>query len=133
MNVVDSCGWLEYFANGPNADHFAGPVEGTSDLVVPTLCIYEVFRRLLQQRGRSEALEAVAAMRQATVVPLTDTLAMEAAALGHELKLPMADSVILATARAFDATLWTQDADFCSVPGVQYFARAADDGDAGTN
>lgn len=124
MNVIDSCGWLEYFADGPNADHFAGPIEETTALVVPSICIYEVFRRLLLQRGRRDALEAVAAMREATVVPLTDTLAMEAAALGCELKLPMADSVIFATARAFDATLWTQDAHFASMSGVQYFASA---------
>ena len=123
MNVVDSCGWLEYFANGPNAGHFAGPVEETSALLVPSICIYEVFRRLLQQLGRNDALEAVAVMRQAMVVPLTDTLAMEAAALGCELKLPMTDSAILATARAFDATLWTQDAHFSSMAGVQYIAR----------
>jgi len=123
MNVVDSCGWLEYFADGHNADRFAAPLEETSTLVVPSICVYEVFRRLLQQRGRSDALEAVAAMRQATVVPLTDSLAMEAATLGCELKLPMADSVVLATARAFDATLWTQDAHFDSMPGVQYFER----------
>lgn len=121
MNVVDSCGWLEYFADGRNADRFAAPLEETSTLLVPSICVYEVFRRLLQQRGRSDALEAVAAMRQATVVPLTDTLAMEAATLGCELKLPMADSVVLATARAFDATLWTQDAHFASMPSVQYF------------
>jgi toxin FitB len=124
MNLVDSCGWLEYFANGPHADYFAGPVEDTNSLLVPTICIYEVFRRLLQQRGRSDALEAVAAMRQATVVPLTDTLAMEAAALGLEHQLPMADSVILATARAFNATLWTQDAHFDSIPGVRYITSA---------
>ncbi len=120
MNLVDSCGWLEYFADGPNADYFAERLEDTSTLLVPTLCIYEVFRRLLQQRGRSGALEAVAAMRQAAVVPLTDTLAMEAAALGFELKLPMADSVILATARSFNATLWTQDTHFESMPNVKY-------------
>ncbi len=121
MNVVDSCGWLEYFAEGANADHFADVVENTALLIVPSVCIYEVFRRLLQQIGRSPALEAVAVMRQAKVVPLTDTLALESATLGHELKLPLADSIVLATAHAFDATLWTQDAHFASFPGVQYF------------
>jgi len=121
MNVVDSCGWLEYFADGPNAEHFAVPLEDTSALVVPSTCIYEVFRRLLQQRGRTDALAAAAVMRQGTVVPLTDTLAMEAAALGYELKLPMAESVILSTARAFQAILWTQDAHFASIQGVRYF------------
>lgn len=123
MNVVDSCGWLEYFADGPNASRFAEPIEDTDTLLVPTICIYEIFRRLLQQRNRSDALEAVAAMGQATIVPLTDSLAMEAASLGCELKLPMADSVVLATARAFDATLWTQDAHFESMPGVRFFKR----------
>lgn len=121
MNIVDSCGWLEYSAGGPNADRYAGPLEDIDKLIVPTVCIYEVFRRLLQQRGRSAALETVAIMRQGTVAPLTDSLAMEAAALGCELKLPLADSVILATARAFGATLWTQDAHFASLPGVRYF------------
>lgn len=121
MNLVDSCGWLEYAADGPNADHFAAPLEDSANLVVPAVCIYEVFRRLLQQRGRSAALETVALMRQANTVPLTDTLAMEAAALGWEQKLPMADSIVLATARAFGATLWTQDAHFASMPGVRYF------------
>jgi len=122
MNLVDSCGWLEYFADGPNAENFVTPIEETGSLVVPSVCVYEVFRRLLQERGRRDALEVVAVMRQATIVPLTDTLAMEAAALGHEFKLPMADSVILATARAFDAILWTQDAHFAIIPGVRYFA-----------
>ncbi len=124
MNVVDSCGWLEYFADGPNAEHFAEPLEEIGALVVPSICIYEVFQRLLQQRGRTGALAAVAAMRQATIVPLTDTLAMEAAALECELRVPLADSVVLATARAYNATLWTQDAHFGSIPGVRYFARA---------
>ena len=124
MNVVDSCGWLEYFADAHNAEHYAAPVEDTDNLLVPSICVYEVFCRLLQQRGRSDALEAVAAMRQATIVPLTDTLAMEAATLGCELKLPMANSVVLSTARAFNATLWTQDAHFSSVPGVNYFERS---------
>jgi len=121
MNLVDSCGWLEYFADGSNAGCFAKTIENTSHLIVPTICVYEVFRHMLQQQGRSAALEATAAMFEATIVPLSDTLAMEAAGLGCDLGLPLADSVILATARKFNAVLWTQDAHFKGLPGVKYF------------
>jgi len=121
MNVVDSCGWLEYFGGGPNADFFAGPLEATDDsLLVPTLCLYEVFKNILGQFGREEAAEKVAVMRQGTVLPLADSLALDAALLSHELHLPMADSVILATARSRDAVLWTQDAHFEHIDGVRY-------------
>lgn len=123
MNVVDSSGWLEYFAGGGNADFFARPIEATSALVVPTLSIYEVFKRVLQQRGEGDALQAVAVLQQGRVTELTSTIAVSAARLSIEMALPMADSVMLATARAYDAVLWTQDADFERVPGVRYVAK----------
>ena len=123
MNVVDSSGWLEYFAGGPNANFFAKPIEATADLVVPTLSLYEVFKRIAQQRGEGDALQAVAVMQQGTVVDLSSTLALAAAQVSLQLAIPMADSVILATARAADAVLWTQDSDFAEVPGVRYIAR----------
>jgi predicted nucleic acid-binding protein len=123
MNVVDSSGWLEYFADGPNAAHFAKPIEATGKLIVPTLSIFEVFKRVMTQRGEDAALEAAALMRQGRVVALDDALALEAARLSFELKLLMADSVILATARAHKATLWTQDADFEHVNGVRFFPK----------
>jgi len=123
MNLVDSCGWLEYFADGPNARFFAAHVENTARLIVPTICIYEVFRRLLQQVDRSAALEAIAVMQQGRVVPLMSVLAMDAATIGQEMSLPMADSVILATARDNDAVVWTQDGDFQFVDGVRYIPR----------
>lgn len=122
MNVVDSSAWLEYFADGPSARFFAPAVEKTDELVVPTLCLYEVFKRVLQQRDESAALRAVAVMQQGTIVDLSASLALSAATLGTQLKLPMADSVIYATARAYDATLWTQDADFEGLPHVRYRA-----------
>lgn len=124
MNVVDSSGWLEYFADGPAAGFFAPGIEKTDDLVVPTLSLYEVFKRILQQRDESAALNAVALMQQGTVVELSASLALSAAALGAQLKLPLADSVIYATARAHEATLWTQDADFEGLPHVRYRAVA---------
>ena len=120
MNVVDSSGWLEYFADGPNAGFFTKAVENTSDLVVPTLSLYEVFKRVLQQRGEGDALQAVATMQQGRVMGLTSTLALSAARISLDLSIPMADSVILATAHAWDATLWTQDADFENISGVSY-------------
>lgn len=124
MNVVDSSGWLEYFADGPNAGHFAKVIEKPKDLAVPTVSLYEVFKRLLQQRGDGDALQAVAVMQQGRVVELSDTIALAAARLSTDLAIPMADSIMLATARAWNATLWTQDADFEGVAGVKYVKRA---------
>ena len=123
MNVVDSSGWLEYFAGGPNANFFAKPIEATAELVVPTLSLYEVFKKIAQQRGEGDALQAVAVMQQGKVVELSSTLALSAAKVSMQLSIPMADSVLLATARAADAVLWTQDADFATVPGLRYVAK----------
>jgi predicted nucleic acid-binding protein len=120
MNVVDSCAWLEYFADGANAAFFAHAIENTEKLVVPTLTLYEVFKRVLQQRNESDALQTVAVMQQGTIVALDGRIALSAARISIDHKLPMADSVMLATARAFGATLWTQDDDFKGLSGVQY-------------
>ena len=123
MNVVDSSGWLEYFADMPNADIFATPILETDNLIVPSISLLEVFKRVLQQRGQDAALQTVALMKQGKVVPLDETLALQAAKLGLEHKLPLADSVMLATAQAFDATLWTQDADFNGIEGVRFIRK----------
>lgn len=123
MNVVDSSGWLEYFANGPNAGFFAPAIENTAELIVPTLSLYEVFKRVLQQRGEGDALQAVAAMMQGRVVDLDTDLALSAARLSAAFRLPMADSVMLSSAQMHRATLWTQDADLEGIPGVEYIAK----------
>lgn len=125
MNVVDSSGWLEYFADGPNAGFFAAAIERPADLVVPTISVYEVFKRVLQQRDHGEALQVVAVMRQGRVAELTEALAVAAARLSVKHALPMADSMMLATAQAWDAVLWTQDSDFEGMPGVRYVARSS--------
>ena len=125
MNLVDSSAWLEYFADGPNAQFFSAAIENTAELVVSTINVYEVFRRVLQQRDENAALRAVAAMEQGRLVGVDEAIALDAAQLGVHLKLPMADSLILATARAFDALLWTQDADFDGIEGVRYRAKRA--------
>ncbi|MDD5328746.1 MAG: type II toxin-antitoxin system VapC family toxin [Sulfuricella sp.] len=123
MNVVDSCGWLEYFADGTNADFFAPAIEDMATLVVATVSLFEVFKRILQQRTENEALRAVAVMQQGHVVALDATIALSAARLSFDLKLPTADSQILATARANNAVLWTQDEDFENIPGVRYIRK----------
>jgi predicted nucleic acid-binding protein len=120
VNVVDSSAWLEYFADGSNAGFFAPAIERTAKLVVPSVCLLEVFRRVYQQRGESAALQAVAVMAQGLVVDLTAPLALLSARLGLEYKLPLADSIVYATARERDAEVWTQDADFEGLPRVRF-------------
>ena len=123
MNLVDSSGWLEYLAEGPNADFFAPAVEDTEQLLVSTINIYEVFKRVLQQCGEDAALHVVALMQQAGVLDVTAAISMDAAKLSTEMKLPMADSLILAAARAYDAVLWTQDGDFQGLPNVKFVKK----------
>ena len=120
---MDSSGWLEFFADGPNADFFAPAIEDTENLVVPSLTIYEVYKKFLSQRTETEALLAAAAMQQGKVVDLDTGLSLEAARVSLECKLPLADSVILATAREAKAVLWTQDSDFEGLAGVKYTIR----------
>lgn len=123
MNVVDSSGWLEYFADGPNATIFAKPIEATRSLVVPTLSLFEVFKRVTQQKSEDQALRAIAVMEQGEIVDLDRATALEAARLSIEHGMAMADSVMLATARRHRATLWTQDSDFDGLQGARYFAK----------
>lgn len=125
MNLVDSCGWLEYFANGTNADFFAPAIEDTARLLVPSLCLFEVFKRILQQRNEGDALRAIGLMRQGRCIDLTDSLAITAARISSDLKLALADSIILTTARQHGATLWTQDAHFEGMAEVRYVRKGS--------
>lgn len=122
-SVVDTSGWIEYFTDAPNADHFAVVIEQPESLLVPSLSILEVFKWVLRERGEDDALQAAAVMQQSRVVELDAALALRAAKLGVEHKLPLADSIMYATAQAHDAVLWTQDADFEALPGVRYFPK----------
>ncbi|NVL90901.1 MAG: type II toxin-antitoxin system VapC family toxin [Desulfobacterales bacterium] len=123
MNIVDSSGWLAYFADEPNAKHFLTPLNDTASLVVPTVTIYEVFKVVLRESSENEALLAAVAMRKGRVVDLTASMAIAASKLSLEHNLPMADSVILATAKGFEATIWTQDSDFKNIEDVKYFPK----------
>lgn len=123
MNVMDSSGWLEYFADDANAEFFAPAIENVEELLVPTISLYEVFKRVLQQRGEDYALESAAIMMQGQVIDLDPAIAISAAKISDDLKIPMADSIMLATARNHDAVLWTQDVDFAALPDVNYVAK----------
>ena len=123
MNIADSSGWLEYFAGASNAEAFAPVIEGEEELVVPSIVVFEVGRRVWQQRGELDATAAVALLMRFGIVPLDDLIAARVIRVAIEHKLAMADSIIYATARAFGATLWTQDADFKGLPDVRYFPK----------
>ena len=120
MNVVDSSAWLEYFAGGPNSTFFSPPIENTAELIVPTTCLFEVFKKIVQQRSENEALQAIAVMQQSIIADLDPRTALGAARISIDCQLPMADSVILATARANRAILWTQDSHFERIANVKY-------------
>ena len=120
MNVVDSSAWLEYLAGGPNAAFFADAIENTIELIVPTISLYEVFKRIVQQRSENEALQVVAVMQQGKIAELDSRTALSAARISIDHQLPLADSVMLATARVSDAVLWTQDAHFEGIANAKY-------------
>lgn len=123
MNVVDSSGWLEYFADAENAAFFASPIEDIDNLIVPVISIYEVFKRLLVTKGMDVAELRIADLYKGQKVDFTALLALSAAQLSAEYGLPMADAIIYATARASDATLWTQDEHFKELPGVKFIVK----------
>jgi predicted nucleic acid-binding protein len=120
MNIVDSSGWIEYIADDANANFFEPPIVDTENLLVPTICLYEVFKRVLQEFGEERALDAMGIMSLGTILDLDRQIAIQAAQISADLKLAMADSIILATARSYDATLWTQDEHFKGVEGVRF-------------
>ena len=123
MNVVDSSGWIEYFANGANSKIFVPAIQDLENLLVSSICIYEVFKRLTLDLGEESALQAVGIMSYGKVIELDRKVAIDAAQISLDLKLAMADSIILATARAYNATLWTQDAHFKGLEGVKYIEK----------
>ncbi len=123
MNIVDSSGWLEYFADGPNAENFSKPLSDTEVLIVPSISVFEVFKVVLRERDEDSALVAVSLMQQGKIVDLNFELSIQAAKMSHDFKIPMADSIILTTAYACDATVWTQDSDFKEFQNVRYFPK----------
>jgi len=123
MNIVDSSGWLAYFADEPNAKYFLTPLNDFAALVVPTVMIYEVFKVILRESCENDTLQAFAAMQKGMFVDINASLAIAASKLSLEHNLPMTDSIILATARQFNAVLWTQGSDFKNISNVKYFPK----------
>ena len=123
MKLVDSCGWLEYLADTVNADNFVDAINDFNNLIVPTICITEVFKKVLKEKGENEALIIAAMMKQGKVVNLDDNIALMAAKYGVEFKLPLADSIVYATGRKFQSEILTQDVDFINLPGVVFFNK----------
>ena len=124
MNLIDSSAWLEYFAGGTQAQHVTAAIENIARLLVPTIVLLEVTRRVMQQRDEDAALQVAAVLHQGQIVPLDSGIALSAAHFAVVRKLPLADSIIFATAKQFDATIWTFDADFKALPGVKYFSKS---------
>jgi toxin FitB len=123
MNLVDSSGWLEYFAGGRNAQIFAPAIENTEKLIVSTINIYEIYKKILTERDENSALEAVGIMQQAKVIDVNLSISIQAAKFSRQFKLPMADSLIYTTAIQNDAILWTQDLDFKDLDDVKYIKK----------
>lgn len=124
MNLVDSSGWLEIFTQGNNSSKFLKPLESMELVIVPTICIFEVFRVILKKRGESEAIRCALEMQQGQVVPLDEESAVDAAKISIDLNLAMADSIIYTVARKHEAVLWTQDEHFQNLPGVKFIPKS---------
>lgn len=117
--VVDSSGWLEYFTDSNRASLFAPAIEDTANLFVPVISIYEVFKKVLRERGENDALQIASMMQVGQVIELDCALALAAA----RHSLPLVDSIIYAAAMRHEATVWTQDWHFKDLPNVCYFPK----------
>ncbi len=123
MNLVDSSGWLEYLADCKNAKFFAPAIENTDELIVSVVNIFEIYKKVLKERDENSAIQVIGLMQQAKVIDISPSIAIEAAKYSHQYKIPMADSLIYATAKMNDAIVWTQDVDFKNLDGVKYFKK----------
>jgi predicted nucleic acid-binding protein len=123
MNLVDTSGWLEYFSDSANAPNYEGVISQIDQLIVPTIVIYEVFKKIACEFDEDKALTAIAHMKLANVIDMNETIAIYAAKISLEKKLPMADSIIFATAEIYGATLYTQDEHFSKLANVKYFTK----------
>jgi predicted nucleic acid-binding protein len=122
-NVVDSSGWLEYFTDSRNANFFAPAIEDNKNLIIPSVSLLEVFKHILRHSSEQKALEAIECMMQGTVINLDIEISLSAAKLGVQHKIPLTDSIILATGLMHEATIWSQDADFDGLPNVKYVKK----------
>ena len=123
MNIIDSSFWLEYFAGTNAGDIVSDIIENEDELIIPTITLYEVFKKLLLERNEDDALLAIGHMKQGKVIELTEDLSLSAAKISKNYNLPMADSIIYATNLKFNCTLWTQDRHFSGLKCVNYYKK----------
>jgi predicted nucleic acid-binding protein len=123
MNIVDSSFWIEYFAGTDAGNTVSKIIENTNDLIIPSITLYEVFKKLLLETSEDDALLCMAHMKQGKIINLNDELAFSAANLSIEFKLPMADSIIYATTVKYNCILWTQDHHFSNLDSVKFFEK----------
>ncbi|WP_353569899.1 type II toxin-antitoxin system VapC family toxin [Candidatus Albibeggiatoa sp. nov. BB20] len=122
-NIVDSCAWLAYFADEKNARIFAEPIEDIENLIVPSVVLTEVFKVIYRQTDENTALQAIAHIQQGEVIPLDNMLSIDAGFYGVQYKLPLADSIIYATSKKYNAIIWTQDNDFKGLENIKYYTK----------
>ncbi len=123
MTIIDTSGWLEYFTSGPNSDFFSTAIKKDPNIIVPTIILYELWKKISREKGEDKAIELVAQLKRYEIVPLDESLSISAAKISNEYKIPMADSVIYATLKKYNATLWTQDSDFKDFENVRYIEK----------
>jgi toxin FitB len=121
MNLVDSSGWLAFFSEGKNAAVFGIPIQNIDSLLVATIVMYEVFKLLLRESGEQNAIIAIAHMQLGNSLDFTPDLSIAASRISLDYKLPMTDSIILASAQSSNAIVWTQDEHFKGIKNVKYF------------
>ena len=123
LQVVDSLGWIEVFINGPQADRFLEVLDDEKSLIVPSITVFEVFKWILREHSEAQAIQAIAVMQRGKIVDLDSSIGIAAAQLSHALRLPMADSIILTTARQHQARLCSMDADFKGLADVELILK----------
>lgn len=121
MIVVDSSGWIEFFLDGPKAGIYARYLQHPEKILTPVIVVYEVYKKVKRERGEQLAKLCLAQIEKTQIVPITQTIALLAADLSLEFSLPMADALVLATARAQKSELITSDSDFQNIPGARVF------------
>lgn len=124
MNLIDSSAWIAYFTGEKNAKYFRKAINDRENLIVPSIVIYEVFKKILQEKGKDTAIKYAGHLCEGKIIGLDSVTALTAAGIAAEFQLAMADSIILATAREYNATIWTQDSDFQNFPEAKYFKKS---------
>ena len=123
MIIVDSCGWLEWFTDGGLADQYHEYLAAESNILMPAIIIYEVYKILKRELNEEKALLAVGYMKKCQLIPFDDNLALTAADIALHEKLAMADAIIVATAQAHNCRIISSDADLKDQVNVKFIPK----------